>query len=207
MRYPRLLLHVIIVLVSVTLPVLGAGVQGTSHDFRSAEHGGPNEKYPILAEIAGANPCAVCHTSHSAVFGKALFAADYGWEPSRKIRFESSGLCMSCHDGDLKTQAGQVIIDNPDLRIERRHPRHRVEFPYPSRPGHLPTYARVEQDERGNYWAVGSNGYRLPLEYDTETEETVATCITCHNAHDPGPKAKFLRITEPKQLCWTCHSR
>lgn len=185
----------------------GAGtVQGTAHDFRSPENGGPNTNYPILAEMAGSNPCAVCHASHSAVFARALFANDFGWEPSRKIKLPSSGLCMGCHNGELKTEAGTEIIAHPDLRIAERHRRHRVEYPYPGREGHLPTYAPVEKDERGRYWAIGTNGYRLPLDYDQKTDQTKAGCITCHNPHNPGVDNYYLRTKYPQELCWACHS-
>lgn len=186
---------------------LASGVSGTAHDFRGPENGGPNTKYPALAEMAENNPCVVCHSSHSSFFSKSLFANDFGWEPNRKINLPTSGLCMSCHDGDLKTDDGVTVIDNPDLHIAQRHPRHRVEYPYPGREGHLPTYARVEEDNKGRYWAVGANGYRLPLDYDEASGMTMATCTTCHNAHDPGEDRKFLRTTHAKELCWTCHSQ
>lgn len=187
-------------------PLMAAGVTGSAHDFRSPENGGPNTKYPLLAEKAGENPCAVCHSSHSAFFNKALLAEDFGWDPGRKFVLPTSGLCMGCHDGDVVTPEGKIVIDNPDLHIAERHPRHRVEFPYPSEEGHLPTYARVEKDEQGRYWAVGANGYRLPLDYNSQTGQTMAGCITCHNAHDPGAAKAFLRTKYTKELCWTCHS-
>lgn len=183
-----------------------AGLQGSSHDFRGPEEGGPNTQYPALARLAGGHPCRACHLSHSAKQSEALFAEDYGQEDiAIRVSVPNSTLCLSCHDGQIKTPEGVIGITDPEKVVSRRHKRHRVEKNYPPARPQLPLRLAVNTDEWGRTWAVGEGGLKLPLYLDPATGETKMGCGTCHNPHEPGTTGYFLRGDSLTALCQVCH--
>ncbi|MDI3281350.1 MAG: cytochrome c3 family protein [Bacillota bacterium] len=182
-----------------------AGIQGSPHDFRPPEEGGPNTRYPALARLAQGHPCRACHLSHSAKQSEALFAEDYGQEGIIRVSVPSSSLCLSCHDGQIKTPEGVIGIADPEKVVSRRHKRHRVEKVYPPARPQLPLRLAVSTDEWGRTWAVGEGGLKLPLYRDPATGETKMGCGTCHNPHEPGSTGYFLRGDSLTALCQVCH--
>ncbi len=197
----RLLLLVALLLLGASPAARVAGnLRGSPHDFRSPANGGPNRRYVYLAEMAGASPCAACHTPHGAA-GGSLLSADFGLRLDHPMQ-ETSAKCLACHDGVATTPYGEETL--PPAKRLRRH-WHKVEFTYPPRwpPGF--GFRSLVHDRDNQMSVPGRGSQSLPLVYDAQAEAAKATCVTCHDPHSPGRSGRFLRADSRAALCQKCH--
>lgn len=183
-----------------------ARTEGTPHDFRSPANGGKNTQFPSLAKVAGTNPCKVCHVTFSAGGqNKFMWGDDYGWQPTKEITLPQSVFCSGCHDGKIVTQNGTDLI--PDAAFMVKNHKHPMESVYPikGKTGFRP----AAKGQKGR-WSVPTKwGLNLPLYAADEDDDDAPlriTCLTCHNPHELGKEALFLRAPSKAELCAACHT-
>lgn len=176
-------------------------VAGSRHDFRSPANGGPNSRYSSLAGLAGKSPCASCHTAHKAL-GDSLQAADFGLRLNHRMQ-AASLKCLACHDGVIETPDGNDTLSASGLLARHSH---RVEFDYPPAWMHGLFFRPVAHDQLNRMSVPDTRPESLPLDYDPVTRRAKATCLTCHDQHNPGKDGLFLRGESRRRLCLKCHT-
>lgn len=161
-----------------------AGIVGSKHDLKGkAAFGNPQEL------------CVVCHVPHQSATATYLTPNGKVYAGGNLTTYggavgmpsNSSAVCLSCHDGMLAPSVG---TNNTDYT--HSHP---FSVTYPSKVG----YATAINGKITS--AYGS----LPLEGAAKDH---LECGTCHNPHDPGVGANFLRIENTNSnLCLSCHQK
>jgi predicted CXXCH cytochrome family protein len=202
MKFKLALLAVAVLAIAIVVGVPAfAGIQGSAHDFSSADWSGH--------EI-----CSPCHIPHNASSEAALWArgslADLGpyelWDNEDDVLGKRSLTCLSCHDGTLALEGvgGTTFMEghsNIGTDLTNDHP---VGVAYTTSTAgtrwKVPTFSSPTSSS-------GSLG-NVRIYLDAAGTAYRVECASCHNVHGSDYGAAMLRDTNyGSNLCLSCHIR
>ena len=171
-----------------------AGIEGSKHDFTSAEW-------------SGGDACGVCHAPQSDELPTAAPLWDPGADltrtfgtPLEQSRRAGGGsrTCLRCHDGTI---ASDTFASESHLRIV--HTRHPGLFQSGHGTSNHPVgvdYPRVNREYRPAPLVTATGEISLP---DGKVE-----CISCHDPHGQSGVAHMLVTSNARSaLCLSCHRK
>ena len=188
------------------VPVIGAGIKGSSHDFT-----GSGWSYGQL--------CSPCHTPHRAdttvpgapLWNHEVTTATYTVYSSPTLDATDVGqptgvsrLCLSCHDGTVALDSfggatGSSFVSAPSnvgTDLSNDHP---ISFTYDA--------GLAAADGGLHDPTTAGSGLGKSIDEDLLFNHRVE-CASCHDVHNTGGYPRLLRMNNTgSALCLTCHDK
>ncbi len=127
---------------------------------------------------------------------------------SRQVVAQTSEMCVDCHEAtNVSWEAAAHIRVSCDTchgasadHIVRARANLDAQMPLPD-PRGLCTTCHAEMPSRPDDFPQVD-----PLTHGAPAEGLISSCVSCHNAHDPGFPADITHTLEGRADCLECHS-